>query len=171
MTPEEFIGHKAFRTVRSERWPVEAMPCFASFLQFRDGTEFFFLRGPVACGRRLIADLVAEELYGCGEACHRCLYEHSHGRYTDAGEYVCLFGTTQRQGTESPWGVLCKHCRAELAKHCRAELAKKATSKWKKRLLELGFHPLSSDVSEWMADSYRDDCLEDADQKSMPDYI
>ena len=146
MTPEEYIGHRAFRTYRSDLWPVREMPCFASWLRFRDGTVIFYLRGPIKVSQhpRQVADVVSEEIYGVGEACHRCLFESSFGRYTEDGEYIVRFSTTQKQGRENRWGVLCKHC--------REQLARKATQKWRARLLELGFHPKSDAISGWIND-------------------
>lgn len=144
MTPEEYIGHKAFRTIKSERWPPSEPPCFAEWLHFRDGTVIFYLRGVATHSEplRQMADVVAEDIYGLGNACHRCLFQTSFGKLLPTGEYRPHFSTTQRQGSENPWGTLCKDC--------RAELAEEATDKWRKRLLHLGLDPRSDAVESWL---------------------
>lgn len=135
MTPEQYLGHRAFRVVESRRWPPTGRPCFASFLQGPDGTVAMYLRGTLMLeGSESAADAVAAEVFPGG--CHRCVFEFSYGRLNEDGSYDVRFGTTQRRGKENPWGKLCTTC--------RHELAVEAAESFVQRLKQLGVAESSS---------------------------
>jgi len=132
MTPEEYLGHAAFRTVESKAWPPKDRPCWAAFLQHADGTLVFYLRGvATAINGKQIADIVAKDVFGDG--CHRCVKAFTAGLLMPDGQYKMWFSTTERKGRENPWGELCESC--------RVKLAAEAKEQYHSRLKSLGFHP------------------------------
>lgn len=146
MTPEQYIGHGNFRVFMSRLWPVTAYPCFASWNQHKSGEIVFYSRGriPRRTTGYVLDDEVAREIYGSGEACHRCFHEFSFGKYTTEGEYVVRYGTTNKSGRENPWGKLCRHC--------RKELAQKATEEWLARIEHLEYSVESDLVQSLVKD-------------------
>lgn len=132
MTPEQWIGHDAFRSIVSHHFPPNDGSCWANWLQHLDGTLVLLTRGVMShdpdLHRGSYADWAAREAFG--EACHCCVKLFADGMIRvhepNKGEYVPHWSTTDRKPKYNPWGSPCDKCRGRLATEIMEKAAKEA---------------------------------------------
>ena len=140
MTPNEYIGHSAFRVAVSEQWNPTGTLAWGQFMQC-DGTELFYIRGQLSmpgpiCKAR---DLEARDAFGTLNVCHACVGVFAFGQVvrptervpwtnTKRLEWKHMHSTTDRRGKRSTWGDLCQPCRIRFADDATEAYCKEITS-------------------------------------------